>query len=127
MSGRQDLNLRPLGPEGPAPFADELAATRTGSDSVDKLEAAAASPLDRALPNGPIRTQYWAPVGRAADLILGVERLLTVKEVATRLHVCRATVYSMVERGELPHVRVGNAVRFEPTRLVAALERRRRE
>jgi excisionase family DNA binding protein len=37
--------------------------------------------------------------------------LLTVKEVAMALRVCTATVYSMIERGELQHVRVSNAVR----------------
>ncbi|MFT3914873.1 MAG: helix-turn-helix domain-containing protein [Anaeromyxobacteraceae bacterium] len=58
--------------------------------------------------------------------MLGVDRLLTVREVAARLNVCRATVYSMVERGELPHVRVGNAVRFDPMSLARALEAHRR-
>ncbi len=38
-------------------------------------------------------------------------RLMTVKEVATALRVCTATVYNMVERGELEHVRVSNAIR----------------
>ncbi|MBN1609409.1 MAG: helix-turn-helix domain-containing protein [Polyangiaceae bacterium] len=39
-------------------------------------------------------------------------RLFTVKEVAATLRVCTATVYSMVERGELEHVRVSNAIRI---------------
>jgi excisionase family DNA binding protein len=39
-------------------------------------------------------------------------RLFTVKEVAAILRVCTATVYSMVARGELEHVRVGNAIRI---------------
>jgi excisionase family DNA binding protein len=41
--------------------------------------------------------------------------LLTVKELASLLGVCTATVYAMVERGELPHVRVGNAIRIVVT------------
>ena len=36
---------------------------------------------------------------------------LTVREVATLLKVSTATVYSMVERGELAHFRVRNAIR----------------
>ena len=36
---------------------------------------------------------------------------MTVKEVATALRVCTATVYNMVRRGELEHVRVSNAIR----------------
>ena len=31
----------------------------------------------------------------------GVVRLLTVREVAERLAVCTATVYALVERGEI--------------------------
>jgi len=43
-------------------------------------------------------------------------RAFTVKEVAAILRVCTATVYAMVERGELPHVRVRNAIRVVVTR-----------
>jgi excisionase family DNA binding protein len=52
------------------------------------------------------------------------EKLLTVREVAARLGVCRATVYAMVERGELPAVRIGSVVRVHPADLVAYLARR---
>ena len=38
-------------------------------------------------------------------------RAFTVKEVAAILRVCTATVYAMVERGELPHIRAANAIR----------------
>jgi integrase len=38
--------------------------------------------------------------------------LLTVAEVAKLLRVCTATVYAMVERGELEHVRVSNSIRI---------------
>jgi excisionase family DNA binding protein len=42
----------------------------------------------------------------------GVERLLSVGEVAELLRVCTAIVYALVARGELPHVRVSNAIRI---------------
>ncbi len=44
-------------------------------------------------------------------------RLLTVREVAKALRVCTATVYAMIERGELEHVRVSNSIRVvvQPT------------
>jgi excisionase family DNA binding protein len=44
----------------------------------------------------------------------GRDRLLSVKEVAARLGVCTATVYALVERGELAHIRVVNAIRVAP-------------
>ncbi len=47
----------------------------------------------------------------AAHVVLP-EALLTVREVAERLGVCRASVYAMVERGDIPHVRVGTRVRI---------------
>jgi excisionase family DNA binding protein len=40
-------------------------------------------------------------------------RLLTIREVAGILRVCTATVYRMCARGELPHVRVSNAIRVQ--------------
>ena len=47
----------------------------------------------------------------------GAGRLLTVREVAERLAVSTATVYSLCERGELPHVRISNAIRIAPADL----------
>jgi len=43
-----------------------------------------------------------------------VVRLLTVREVAERLAVCTATIYALVERGEIRHLRVSNAIRVHP-------------
>ena len=37
--------------------------------------------------------------------------LMTVRAVAKDLRVCTATVYSLINRGELEHVRVSNAIR----------------
>jgi excisionase family DNA binding protein len=36
---------------------------------------------------------------------------LTIREVAARLRVCTATVYSLCESGGLAHLRVNNAIR----------------
>ncbi len=51
------------------------------------------------------------------------ERLLTIREIAEILSVSRATVYSLIERRELDHVRVSNAIRIRPENLVRYLSR----
>jgi excisionase family DNA binding protein len=50
--------------------------------------------------------------GQGAAQGAAAPRLLTVKEAAAILKVSTATVYSMVERGELEHVRVSNSIRI---------------
>lgn len=47
--------------------------------------------------------------------------LLTVKEVAAILKVCSATVYKIIDRGELPHTRVLNSIRVRKGDLAAFL------
>jgi len=46
-----------------------------------------------------------------------VGRLLTVREVADRLRVSRATVYRLVQAGALPVLRVSNSIRISATAL----------
>jgi excisionase family DNA binding protein len=41
-------------------------------------------------------------------------KLLTVRDVARTLRVSTATVYRLCDDGELPHLRVGNAIRVCP-------------
>jgi excisionase family DNA binding protein len=45
--------------------------------------------------------------------------LLTVKEIADALRVCTATVYKIIDRGQLPHTRVLNSIRVRRRDLVA--------
>jgi excisionase family DNA binding protein len=49
-------------------------------------------------------------------------RLLTPAEVATKLGVCRETVYRLIARNELPAVRVGSLLRIAPDQLAACLD-----
>ena len=53
-----------------------------------------------------------------ADRKEGQRVLLRFEEAADALALCRSTIYSLVDRGELPVVRVGRAVRIP----VAAVE-----
>jgi excisionase family DNA binding protein len=41
-----------------------------------------------------------------------VGRLLTVREVADRFRVSRATVYRLVQAGALPVLRISNSIRI---------------
>jgi excisionase family DNA binding protein len=51
--------------------------------------------------------------------------LLSVAAVARQLGVCTATVYALCARGELPHVRIPNAIRIAPADLDAFIARKR--
>ncbi|MCA3011851.1 MAG: helix-turn-helix domain-containing protein [Myxococcaceae bacterium] len=53
-----------------------------------------------------------------------LDEVLTVREVAELLKVSTATVYAMVERGELEHFRVMNSIRVRREAVQALLERR---
>jgi excisionase family DNA binding protein len=50
---------------------------------------------------------------------------MRVVDAADYLAVSRRQIYLLVERGELPAVRVGSRVRFIPAELRAYLERHR--
>lgn len=53
------------------------------------------------------------PVQRPAPAVQPVDtRILTVPEVAERLGVGKHTVYELVKRDEIPHVKVGTRIRF---------------
>jgi len=56
----------------------------------------------------------------------GAGRLLTVRDVAQRLGLSEATVYKLVDRGELAHVRVSNLIRVERRAIDAFVDRSRR-
>src|SRR5262249_2519070 len=56
----------------------------------------------------------------------GAGHLLSVREIAARLGVSTATVYSLCDRGELPHVRISNSIPIAPADLVDFIARSRR-
>jgi excisionase family DNA binding protein len=58
-------------------------------------------------PLPPVATPFGALVVHDA-----VGQLLTVREVADRLRVSRATVYRLVASGALPVLRVSNSIRI---------------
>jgi excisionase family DNA binding protein len=54
----------------------------------------------------------------------GAPPLLTVRQVATELGVSTWTVYALVDRGELAHVRISNAIRIAPATLAGFIAAR---
>ncbi len=56
-------------------------------------------------------------LGDLTVLYGGLDRLLTVAEVAERLCVSTATVYKLCDRGGLPHVRIIDSIRVRPADL----------
>ncbi|MGO8968451.1 MAG: helix-turn-helix domain-containing protein [Myxococcaceae bacterium] len=78
--------------------------------------------------NGTVRsTKCGWPCGRGPgkatfglpDFSGLYERLLTTRQVAERLAVSPATVYKLLSRGAMPHLRVSNAIRVRQADLDA--------
>lgn len=53
--------------------------------------------------------------------------MLKVKQVAARLGLSASNIYSMVSRKEIPHHRLGGAIRFTEGDIAAFLESTKRE
>ena len=73
----------------------------------------------------PSSTRFLPGSGRLRAVRGGAEDLLTVRDVAARLHVSTATVYTLANRGELPHIRIANTIRVAPADLEAYVQARR--
>jgi excisionase family DNA binding protein len=106
-SGRQDLNLRPLGPEGPSADPHGVAPGHLASYPVDNTGVGGHAGSHTLAPFPPVATPFGALVVRDA-----VGQLLTVREVADRLRVSRATVYRLVQSGAVSVLRVSNSIRI---------------
>jgi excisionase family DNA binding protein len=63
---------------------------------------------------------------RLAVVPRGLDRLLTIRQVAEQLGISTATIYTLVERGELAHVRVSNAIRIATADVSAFIAARTR-
>ena len=50
------------------------------------------------------------------------DEIMTAPEVAKYLKLCKAKVYYMIQRREIPHIRIGKNVRIRKSDLVKWLE-----
>jgi excisionase family DNA binding protein len=91
------------------------AASSKASQGVESVRVGAGGRVQPSPGVAGFSSPFAAPVlqarmGGGASLRVAA-RLLTVREVAKRLRVSRATVYALCKRGALAHVRVANAIR----------------
>jgi excisionase family DNA binding protein len=61
--------------------------------------------------------------GRIRDRIAKIDHALTVKELTKILNLRRAFIYRLAASGQIPSMRVGNAVRFDPKCVTAWLRK----
>ena len=101
------MNLRPLGPEGPNADPHGVAPGHLESYPVDNTGVGGGAGSHSVAPIPPDATPFGAFVVRGE-----VRHLLTVREVAARLRVSRATVYRLVQAGALPVLRISNSIRI---------------
>ena len=101
------MNLRPLGPEGPNADPHGLVPVHLASYPLDNTGVGGGAGSHTVAPLPPVATPFGALVVHDA-----VGRLLTVREVAARLRVSRATIYRLVQAGALPVLRVSNSIRI---------------
>lgn len=51
---------------------------------------------------------------KLADQIAAMQQALTVEQLAALIQCSKKALYRMIQRGTLPHFRVGSMVRFDP-------------
>jgi excisionase family DNA binding protein len=123
------LNLRPLGPEsGSGDFSPTHTHTHEAAKSLALLGMSAGPD-----PTGSDRITLFSTwfgtnlghesVSQESQGARGPKLLLSVTEVSARLRVSRATVYKLVARGELAHLRVSGCIRI-PGAALASYESR---
>jgi len=118
------LNLRPLGPELASAHSDSLASRVSDNQVVDIIGGEDRTDTRNGTVTTPNQQPLVPPVSpRFVEL---PEQLLTMREVAERLRLCRATVYKLCAEGELAHVRIANAIRVAPADLSQFIAGRRR-
>jgi len=114
-SGRLDLNQRPLAPQAVPNAAQPSSDLPKSSES---LGVQGDAPVQGSQGSTTIRRNF------ATNLLPPVEQLLTVRQVAQLLGVCRATVYKWAAIELLPHVRIVNVIRVRPRDLGAFIASR---
>jgi excisionase family DNA binding protein len=108
------LNLRPPGPERALEESHGVSSAGTAAQGPEKTGEQEATSLDTVARHPLVETPFGAPVVRELPPDPGPhERLLTVREVASRLGVSSALVYKLCQRNLLRSLRIGGVLRFQ--------------
>ena len=102
---RSSSTVRPLGPEIFGRGSHRVVTVPTspqGSGFPRAAKRGASYPVTPGSPNSNGWFTFWTQYAESSCA------LLTVPEVAARLRVCRATVYRMIDKGQLPALRVSS-------------------
>jgi excisionase family DNA binding protein len=94
-------------------YESGIAGGHQASQAVVTTRSADDAPFQPSPPEATIRKDFASP------LLPDFSASLTVKEVAARLRVCTATIYRLCTNGQLPHFRVGAAIRIREADLRA--------
>ena len=78
------------------------------------------SPATRAL----VASSFANLEGSIPDRIAKIDHALTVQELMKSLNLSRALIYRLAASGQIPCMRVGRAVRFDPKFVAAWLRAR---
>jgi excisionase family DNA binding protein len=83
------------------------------------------SSLDRCTLQPSARLEHVGPGSSDArpGLVILISGIITVSAVAARLGVSAASVYKLCQRGELRGLRIGGALRFQPSAIDEYLDR----
>jgi excisionase family DNA binding protein len=120
----QDSNLRPIGYEPNPQAVQPFAAVDKNSESLVNGDPTESSRSQRI--GGFIKKFVPSLSPTLKSIPGGAGHLLSVREIAARLGVSTATVYKLCDCGELPYVRVSNAIRVAPADLAEFIARNRR-
>ena len=111
---RERSDPRPSGPERALEESHGVSSAGTASQPPEIPGDAEMARSDGVAERGSVETPFGAPVVRELPPDPGPhERLLTVRDVASRLGVSSALVYKLCQRNLLRTLRIGGALRFE--------------
>jgi excisionase family DNA binding protein len=73
-------------------------------------------------PNPTVTDAHCAEPAGLTDVIRRETKALSLNQIATLLSVSRGKIYNLVQAGQIPHLRIGATIRFDPQAVASWLE-----